>query len=67
MDSFIVRIYRRMGKAPAEPAGTVERVGSRSRVGFAGRDQLLERLLEKDPPAELDAPAPAPSPSSKRR
>jgi len=60
METFIVRLYRDGHAAEQELAGTVERVGSGDRVGFSGRDQLLDCLrvtkatdeLERDP---LDA------------
>ena len=45
METFIVRIYRGITKSAQELAGTVERVGSRDRVGFSGREQLLGCLL----------------------
>jgi hypothetical protein len=53
MDTFIVRFYRRTLKPPQELAGTVERVGSGERAGFADANELLERLLRAD-----EAPAP---------
>ena len=49
METFIVRIYRRTLKSMQELAGTVEHVGSGRRVGFASREQLLDRLLKQDP------------------
>lgn len=45
METFIVRIYRGIPASAQELAGTVERVGSADRVGFAGREQLLDCLL----------------------
>ena len=45
MDTFIVRIYRRMAGCLDEPAGTIERVGTGERVGFSDSRELLERLL----------------------
>ena len=45
METFIVRIYRGTPACTRELAGTVERVGTGDRVGFSGRDQLLDRLL----------------------
>jgi hypothetical protein len=45
MDTFVVRIYRGTRASAQELAGTVERVGSGDRVGFSGRDQLLDCLL----------------------
>ena len=45
METFIVRIYRGISTSVHEPAGTVERVGSGDRVGFSGRQQLLDCLL----------------------
>lgn len=57
VDTFIVRIYRRASDPADAPAGTVECVGSGERQGFAGRDELWERLFlaglhahERDPP-----------------
>jgi len=45
METFIVRVYRGTPACAQELAGTVERVGTGDRVGFSGRDQLLDRLL----------------------
>lgn len=45
MDTFIVRIYRRVAKGAEEPAGTVEHVESGKRVAFSDARQLLTRLL----------------------
>ena len=45
METFIVRIYRGIPASPQELVGTVERVGSGDREGFAGREQLLQCLL----------------------
>lgn len=45
MDTFIVRIYRRVARGAEEPAGTVEHVESGERVGFSDVRQLLARLL----------------------
>lgn len=44
METFIVRLYRGGPAADQELAGTVERVASGDRVGFSGRDQLLDCL-----------------------
>lgn len=48
MDTFIVRIYRRIAGRHEEPAGTIERVGTGERVGFSDAHELLERLLAPD-------------------
>jgi hypothetical protein len=45
MDTFIVRIYRRAADLADAPAGTVECVGSGERQGFAGREELWDRLF----------------------
>jgi hypothetical protein len=45
MDTFIVRIYRRIARSADEPAGTVEHVESGDRVGFASARELLDRLF----------------------
>ena len=45
MDTFIVRIYRRVARGAEEPAGTVEHVESGERVAFSDARQLLTRLL----------------------
>jgi hypothetical protein len=45
VETYIVRLYR---QSSLEPAGTVERVRSGDRIGFAGREQLLECLLDRD-------------------
>ena len=45
MDTFIVRIYRRVARGAEGPAGTVEHVESGERVGFSDARQLLTRLL----------------------
>lgn len=57
VDTFIVRIYRRASDPADAPAGTVECVGSGERQGFAGREELWDRLFlagahahERDPP-----------------
>jgi len=50
MDTYIVRIYRRTSSSAPEPVGTVERIGSGERVGFAGRKELLDQLLAPQPP-----------------
>ena len=47
MDTFIVRIYRRVAKGAEEPAGTVEDVESGERVAFSDARQLLTRLLAR--------------------
>jgi hypothetical protein len=69
MDTFIVRFYRRTRKTVQELAGTVEHVGSGRRNGFAGQQELLERLLDTDPAPNADLPpdadlAGAPEPKS---
>jgi hypothetical protein len=48
VDTFIVRIYRRITGQADEPAGTIERVGTGERVGFSDSHELLERLLTRD-------------------
>ena len=45
VDTFIVRIYRREAGATDEPVGTVECVGSGERQGFAGLEELWDRLF----------------------
>lgn len=45
VDTFIVRIYRRASDPADAPAGTVECVGSGERQGFAGREELWDRLF----------------------
>jgi hypothetical protein len=45
VETFIVRIYRRIAGRAGEPAGTVERVGTAERIGFSDSRELLERLL----------------------
>lgn len=45
MDTFIVRIYRKVTRGAEEPAGTVEHVESGERVAFSDARQLLTRLL----------------------
>jgi hypothetical protein len=45
METFVVRIYRHSETSTGDLAGTVEHVGSGERLGFAGREQLLDRLL----------------------
>ncbi len=54
METFIVRLYRGGPAAEQELAGTVERVGSGDRVGFSGKDQLLDclRVADGDDDAE---------------
>jgi hypothetical protein len=52
MDTFIVRFYRRQPRSPQDVVGTVERVGSGERSGFAGREELLEHLLAPPPGAD---------------
>ena len=47
MDTFIVRIYRRVTRGAEEPAGTVEHVESGERAGFADAPELLARLLAR--------------------
>ena len=56
MDTFIVRFYRRTPSSPQDVVGTVERVGSDERAGFAGREELLEHLLAPPAPA-FDTPS----------
>jgi hypothetical protein len=57
VDTFIVRIYRRLSEPAQGPVGTVECVGCGERVGFIGRDELFRHLFaaeshahERDPP-----------------
>jgi hypothetical protein len=45
VDTFIVRIYRRIAGCCGELAGTIESVGTGERVGFSDSGELLERLL----------------------
>ena len=45
MDTFIVRIYRKVARGAEEPAGTVEHVESGERVAFSDARSLLTRLL----------------------
>ena len=57
MDTFIVRIYRRIAGRAEEPAGTIERVGTPERVGFSDSRELLERLLARhNPPIDGATP-----------
>ena len=66
METFIVRIYRGITTSAQELAGTVERVGSGDRVGFSGREQLLDRLLVAERRSDADdrsrSPGDAPPP-----
>lgn len=64
METYIVRIYLRRTTPRQEPAGTVERVGSRDRLGFASRKELLDRLLE---PARTDERGSKPAETATRR
>jgi hypothetical protein len=52
METFIVRFYRRTPKSLQDVAGTVERVGSGERAGFASERELLDRLLQAGTPRE---------------
>jgi hypothetical protein len=45
VETFIVRIYRSASDSADGPVGTVECVGCGERRGFAGRDELWERLF----------------------
>jgi hypothetical protein len=47
MDTFIVRIYRRVTRAVEEPAGTVEHVESGERAAFSDTRELLTRLIRR--------------------
>ena len=49
MDTFIVRIYRKVTRDAEEPVGTVEHVESGERAGFSDVRQLLTRLLAPRP------------------
>jgi hypothetical protein len=67
MQTFIVRFYRRTSKSLQEVAGIVENVDSGTRAGFAGEQELLDRLLEREaPPAPGEATPPAPGGRSRR-
>lgn len=57
MEAFIVRFYRRTLKSLQEVAGTVERVGSGERAGFASERELLDRLLQAGTPSARDGDA----------
>jgi hypothetical protein len=59
MHTFIVRFYRRTRKTVQEMAGTVEHVGSGRRNGFAGPQELLERLLDTSAAPNSDLPSDA--------
>jgi hypothetical protein len=58
MDTFIVRIYRRLAGGAREPAGTIEHVESGKRIGFADSAELMHGLLARkttsDPLADSD-------------
>jgi hypothetical protein len=54
METFIVRLYRDGHAAEQELAGTVERVGSGDRVGFAGKEQLLDCLRVREGHDDLE-------------
>ena len=57
VETFIVRIYRRAPDSTEGPAGTVECVGCGERQGFAGRDELWDRLFRGEAHAhEREAP-----------
>jgi len=57
VETFIVRIYRREPAPADEPVGTGECVGSGERQGFAGREELWERMSIAGSPAhERKAP-----------
>lgn len=45
VDTYIVRIYRKVTRDAEEPVGTVEHVESGERSGFSDVRQLLSRLL----------------------
>jgi len=57
MDTFIVRIYRRMARSADDPAGTVEHVETGDRIGFANAGELLDRLLRPRRMKQTAAPA----------
>lgn len=48
MDTFIVRIYRRITGGTPDPAGTIEHVESGARVGFADSAELMHGLLVRE-------------------
>jgi hypothetical protein len=52
MDTFIVRIYRRIAGGLREPAGTIEHVESGRRTGFADAAQLMHGLLARETPSD---------------
>ena len=56
MDTFVVRIYRRSSHSMDEVVGTVECVGCGERQGFAGRDELWDRLALGAAHAHENAP-----------
>ncbi|HZQ63194.1 MAG TPA: hypothetical protein VFC24_17690 [Casimicrobiaceae bacterium] len=45
METFIVRIYRRIAQGSRDAAGTVEHVETGERVGFTDAEELVQRLL----------------------
>lgn len=45
METFIVRIYRRIAEESRDAAGTVEHVETGERVPFTDTKELLQRLL----------------------
>lgn len=45
METFIVRIYRRITEEPRDAAGTVEHVETGERMPFTDTKELLQRLL----------------------
>ena len=59
METFIVRFYRRAWTLRHEVAGTVENVDSGERSGFAGEQQLLDRLFDGADAANKEAGDPA--------
>jgi hypothetical protein len=57
MDSFIVRMYRRVTGEADEPAGTVENIASGERSTFSDARQLLLRLLGGEGRRDPSAPS----------
>lgn len=43
-ESYIVRIYRRNRRTPAQAVGTVEQVGTSEKIAFHSLDDLIEFL-----------------------
>ena len=47
VDTYIVRIYRKVTRDAEEPAGTIEHVESGERVAFSDARGLLARLITR--------------------